>query len=300
MAGSLTCVLYHHIGEESDFERGLAVTTSHEAFERQISQLALDYDIVDLNTVISGKLPKRALLITFDDFYRSVYDVCENVLSPMKIPSVFFLNADLLGAEKISTDCFLSWYVETAGMGKVCSVLGVKEKQDLGTLIGDTISGYSLHQRARIREKFKAELGPINVENRNRIIEPHELEKLPDFGVEIGNHTATHVHCSALAPEDYHDEIVASKQRLETLSKSRVRSFSIPYGNENDLTPEVLKVLRDSGHEAIFLVHARSNRIRPAPDIWYRVSLHNEKPEQLKRKLRILPPLRSFKKLISG
>lgn len=79
-----------------------------------------------------------------------------------------------------------------------------------------------------------------------------------------------------------------------------LRLVSIPYGNEKNLTPEVLKTIRGSGHEAIFLVHARSNRLRPADDIWYRVSLHNEKPSELSRKLDILPPIQSLKKMILG
>ena len=110
----------------------------------------------------------------------------------------------------------------------------------------------------------------------------------------------THVSCRALKSEEFEEEIVAAKSRLESLSGTPVRAFSVPYGNERDLTPEMLDVLRSSGHEAIFLVHARSNMCRPAPDIWYRTSLHNEAPRKLPVSLRYAPALRSIKHRLTG
>jgi peptidoglycan/xylan/chitin deacetylase (PgdA/CDA1 family) len=128
----------------------------------------------------------------------------------------------------------------------------------------------------------------------------HDLKDLAAMGVEIGNHTDTHVHCRSLTPAEHDSEIIASKARLEELSGQKVRSFSVPYGSENDLTNPLLETLRASGHEAIFLVQARSNTWRPAPDVWYRTSLHNETPSQLKRHMVHKPFLRSVKHKLTG
>jgi len=300
MRRSLTCVLYHHIGGETDFERGLSITTTLEAFERQISRMALDYDIIDLNTLLEGNMPKKALLITFDDFYYSVVESCKQVLLPRSIPSVFFVNSNLLGSENISIDCLLSWCVEKAGMKSVCAVLGVEPKLTLRDLISEVISSYLLPLRDEFRFKLIEKFGPIDYSTRSTVLQPKDLMGLSELGIEIGNHTATHVHCRNLTPEDIQNEIVASKHRLEALSGSKTRAFSVPYGNEQDLTPQVLRALKDSGHEAIFLVHARSNYLRPDKNVWYRVSLHNESPEEFSSKLVIKPILRSVKKFIFG
>lgn len=110
----------------------------------------------------------------------------------------------------------------------------------------------------------------------------------------------SHVHCRSLSAEEREEEIVASKARLEDVSGHRVRSLSIPYGNECDLTDGVLECARASGHEAIFLVHSRSNRWRPADDVWYRTSLHYEAPAQLRTEIRTKPLLRTIRKMALG
>ena len=84
------------------------------------------------------------------------------------------------------------------------------------------------------------------------------------------------------------------------MSGQKIRSFAMPYGHEDDLTPPVLEALRRSGHKAIFLVHGRMNTFRPHKDVWYRVSLHNETPDILNRELSYLPMLRTIKKKVVG
>jgi hypothetical protein len=122
-----------------------------------------------------------------------------------------------------------------------------------------------------------------------------DLPRLIELGVEIGNHTATHVHCGALSADEYQSELVDPKAALEALAGSPVRSFSVPYGHERDLPPAVYDVLRGSGHQAIFLVHARSNRVRPHPEVWYRVSFQQQGVGDMPKRLSFLPELRSLR-----
>ena len=159
---------------------------------------------------------------------------------------------------------------------------------------------YSSTAREAKRQKLLQEFGPPDFSKRAALLTADDLKVLVQMGVEIGNHSNTHVHCRSLTAEEHEAEIVESKRRLETLSGQKVRSFSVPYGSEHDLTAPVLKTLRSSGHEAIFLVEARSNRWRPAADIWYRSSLHNQNERQLKSRIVLTPILRSLKRKIKG
>jgi peptidoglycan/xylan/chitin deacetylase (PgdA/CDA1 family) len=108
--------LHHHIGLESDFERGLNIATGIDVFETHVARLSLDYDLIDLSTLLSGKLPRRPLLLTFDDAYKSVLDSVKAVLAPRSIPSLFFINPGLLGDTAISLDCTLAWAANRIGM----------------------------------------------------------------------------------------------------------------------------------------------------------------------------------------
>src|SRR5688572_19290316 len=94
---SLRAVLYHHVTDHAcSLVDRLAVSTPPNAFEAHVRKLARDYQFVSLGEVLSGELPRRALLITFDDGYRSVAEVALPILRRLDVPSVFFITGACL------------------------------------------------------------------------------------------------------------------------------------------------------------------------------------------------------------
>ena len=296
-----TIVLYHDIAEQpSSFEARLGVTSHPDRFLAQLEHFQKNYDIIDLDTLLNGPWPRRPLLITFDDCYRSVLDIAERWLAPRGIPGVLFTNVDLLGHDSVSLDGILSWFAERHGLPALLKALELENQglDSVAAIISGPMAQRGAQERRALRDRL-VELGGLDTDAlaaRSPILSPEDIARLPGLGVEIGNHTATHVHGRSMRPEDHHPEIVAARSRLEAICGHPVRAFSVPYGYEADLTVELLETLRQGGHAAIFLVHARSNRFRPAPDIWYRTSLHDEVPARLGMKLHALPLLRSLKK----
>lgn len=293
-----TIVLHHDISATpTAFEAGLGITTRPESFAAQLNYFEKNYDLIDLDTLIQGRLPRRPLLLTFDDCYRSVLDVSRDLLAPRGIPAVLFTNPDLLGPDNPSLDNVLSWFAARHGLAALQTELGLQGYATVGAILSATMAQRTATDRQAIRDRLKQAGGMEEADfaARSPILTAADLRELVSLGVEIGNHTASHVHCRALTAAERHYEFAESRERLQRICGKPVRAFSVPYGNEVDLTPDVLVALRASGHRAIFLVHARSNGFRPAPDIWYRVSLHDEKPSQLRHRLHVLPFLRSLK-----
>ena len=298
--GVPACTLHHHVGTETAFERGLNVTSDRLAYEAQIDRICRDYDVIDLDSLLSGRLPRRPLLMTFDDAFRSVLDVAREVLAPRGLPAVFFVNPGLLEPGAISLDSAIAWAAGRVGLETVCREIGIPVRDSVGAVVVQEMAAFGARERAAIRERILAAFGPPDLGGRAPLLRPEDLATLRELGVEIANHTMSHVHCRALGADEIEEEVVAARARLEALSGAPVRAFSVPYGHERDLTPGLLRVLRDSGHRAIFLVHARSNARRPAPDIWYRTSLHDEKPKDLPRMLRLMPMVRTLKHRLVG
>ena len=296
----IASVLYHHIGEATVFEDGLGVTTRPDVFAAQIDWLSKHYTFINLDTLLSGVAPRNALLLTFDDAFRSVLDVARAVLAPRGIPGVFFVNPGMLEVGAISLDSVWCWAVNTFGIARACAAGGVPERDNLGAVLLSDMADLGSREREAVRQRLLAAFGAPDLSGRAPLLAPGDLAELSELGVEIGNHTATHVHCRSLQPTEVVDEIVTAQSRLSELSGRPVRSFSVPYGHKADLTPEVLEALRQSGHEAIFLVHARSNRWRPAPDIWYRVNMANHSTDRLNTILNVAPVLRSLKAVFSS
>jgi peptidoglycan/xylan/chitin deacetylase (PgdA/CDA1 family) len=297
--GSLTCVLYHNIAEqETPFEAGIGVTTGPDVFHDHVRHYQRNYDVIDLETLLSGRLPARPLLITFDDCYRTVLTAARDVLAPAGLPAVFFINPSLVGGG-VSLDNLIAYAVNTHGIGAVCAALGVSEAGNptLRALVHNVLATCTAAQRMAVRARLAAAL-PVDADTlatRSPMLSLDDLRALPSLGVEIGNHTASHVHCGALDPGEYATELVTAKTDLEQMSGARVRSFSVAYGSERDLPPPVLSTLRESGHEAIFLVHARSNLVRKSPDVWYRTSFRNEPVSQLPLRLNVYPLIRTIR-----
>src|ERR1700733_5132904 len=93
MDKEIAIVLYHHISNDLDRLTDLLdVSTAPEVFEKHIRYLSKHFDLIGPDDLLKGKLPRRALLVTFDDAYRSVLDVGGPILASVNAPSIFFLN----------------------------------------------------------------------------------------------------------------------------------------------------------------------------------------------------------------
>jgi peptidoglycan/xylan/chitin deacetylase (PgdA/CDA1 family) len=81
-----------------------------------------------------------------------------------------------------------------------------------------------------------------------------ELRKLADQGVEIGSHTLTHPHLTALGDDELHRELRESRQRLEDELSARCRFLAYPYGDQDERVRSAVHV---SGYTAAFALPGR-------------------------------------------
>ncbi len=91
----------------------------------------------------------------------------------------------------------------------------------------------------------------------------------------IGSHTDTHRNLTRLGPEEVRDELVRSREGLESLLRRRVEDFAFPYGAAN---PGVIGEALAAGYRRVFTLNQPSNAAAPdgsvvcrmimSPDIW--------------------------------
>lgn len=268
-----TIVMYHEIAADPGPYLGpLGIWVPPEVFETQVAHLAANYDVIDLDTLLGGHWPRRPLLITFDDGLRSTLEMAREVLRPRGLPSVAFLNPSIVRSGGPSLDQVIAAYHATFGAAALGRALGAEGPLAADAAIASVASAWHPDHRAAMRQRLAREIGDA-AGPPPPVIDAAGVAELAACGVEVGNHTATHVHGRSLTPAEIEVEVVAAKAELEALSGRPVRSFAIPYGKSEDLTPPVLDALRRSGHAASFLVGGRINRWRPAPDVWFRVAM---------------------------
>ena len=298
MRGGLRIALYHHVSDRtSPLEDGLNVRTPPALFEAHVRRLALDYEIVDLQTVLAGRLPRRALLITFDDGYRSVVDVALPMLERLGLPSVFFVSDAFLDPRSLPLDNVLCRLAATEGVPALAAAVGAREDAaglaEVFARVAALPYGRRMTLVGRLADRFEIDPAALRASS-GLFLERGELRGLARRGCEVGNHTASHLSCRAIVDDAAaHEQLVAHREMLERWTGAPVRSFSYPYGSRPDATPLVERALRASGHELSFLVEARPNRPSHTGPTYNRVSLDARSLWRVRAELELLPAMRA-------
>jgi peptidoglycan/xylan/chitin deacetylase (PgdA/CDA1 family) len=297
----VTCLTYHDIADATGpATEHLGCVTSPAALRGQLDFVQAHYTVIDLSQLLAGDIPDRAALITFDDAYASVARIAAPMLAERQLPSVFFVNPGPVADTCVPLDVLASLVCSRYGVAAL-----VRHGSD-GQSSATTFSGFmdafvarlGLAGLAQVKLRLLALLGETEAAVHAELgifLTRAELAGLPATGMEIANHTLSHVHCGPLSRGELAQEVVHSRALIETITGRPVRAFAFPWGRHQDATADAMRVIRDSGHEATFLMHGRNNQRRPERDIWYRVLLRNETGAGLPMTLRVYPRLREFR-----
>ncbi len=95
--GRVRVLMYHACEErETDFLRGLSINTRPARLAAQLDFLRDHYRIIPLEALGPRAIPERALVITFDDGFRSVHENAMPVLAARNLPATCYLVTDRL------------------------------------------------------------------------------------------------------------------------------------------------------------------------------------------------------------
>lgn len=198
----LRIVLYHHVGEDGPFTRRIGVTTPPERFEAHMKRLSRDYNAVSLRDVIDGNVPQRALLVTFDDAYRSVLDVAAPIAKACGVtPALFVTTAPVFEGEA-QLDNLLSCAEEEAP-DALSDMFG--SPASASEIIRTRLPGRSAAEIRELRDRLAARLGASPREWAARMglyLTPPDLKSLAKAGFDFGCHTRTHVHLRGMLDDE--------------------------------------------------------------------------------------------------
>ena len=303
---ALTVVVYHHVSARADaFTDKLLVTTRPETLRAHLRFYRQYYNVISPADLETGSLPRRPLLITFDDAYRSVCDVASPILREFGAEALFFINPAAVLSHHLPTDNLLCFATTVLGEDEVKRIVGgqARSTRGLPELLMSVVARLPAPELARVRQALLDRLGYTEEGLHARsglFLTRDQLANLRSHGLHPANHTMTHRMLHALSAEELHHEIGRAKQQIEHAAGQQIRWFSLPYGRDDDATPEALSVIADSGHAGAFLVQGRLNRYQPSPDLAYRVSPRDAGPFLLPVSLWLLPALRTLRHAVRG
>jgi peptidoglycan/xylan/chitin deacetylase (PgdA/CDA1 family) len=100
----------------------------------------------------------------------------------------------------------------------------------------------------KVMKALRAWAGNPSSPGPHRILNQKECVELAQrAGIEIGAHTVNHASLASLSIDAQRHEILESRVCLEAILRRPVKSFSYPFGKQQDYTPDTIALVQESG-----------------------------------------------------
>jgi len=228
---------YYHVVSERELShvRHLYKYKNERMFREDLDFLGRKYAPITLRDLLDSlyrerKLPKNAMLLTFDDGFREMHDVVAPILLEKGIPATFFVNTDFLDNREM---CYLNKAsvlvdvlekIDDPGLSeKILRLLPPDGSRDADVIVRLLAIPYekrdALDEIAGVlRVDFAAYL-----EHHRPYLASGQIKEMIDRGFTFGAHSLDHPVYSALPEKEQ------VRQTLESLGELK-RRFSISYG----------------------------------------------------------------------
>jgi peptidoglycan/xylan/chitin deacetylase (PgdA/CDA1 family) len=218
-------------------------------FEQQMQFLKDNYRVMELQDLVArcerGKLPERAVAITFDDGYRDNYEYAFPILKKFGLPATIFVataaidNAQTLWHDRI----FDAFRFATRNLEP--------ERQTQSKLNSalDKARGLFGHALSDFVDQIEDELHPDFTDRpRAAMLTWKQIQLMHGSGIEFGSHTVNHPILSRIPTEQVEFELRQSQSDLSSELRTPITSFAYPNGRAADYNDDVKSVLRRCGY----------------------------------------------------
>jgi peptidoglycan/xylan/chitin deacetylase (PgdA/CDA1 family) len=177
--------------------------------------------------LIDGSIPRRSVVVTFDDGYRDNLTVAKPLLEANDVPATVFVTTRYIDAHRDF------WWEE---LETACAALGIAARP-----VWERLQPLQLEQREAELDRLWAAVGRPRPEA-SSVLTRRELAELSRGDlIEIGAHTRSHPHLSTLPQLEQRQEIQGSRQELEAIVAAPVTTFSYPHGNFSQVTTRLVE-----------------------------------------------------------
>jgi peptidoglycan/xylan/chitin deacetylase (PgdA/CDA1 family)/glycosyltransferase involved in cell wall biosynthesis len=269
-AKELAVLLYHGVKPAG----GAQLDNLHvpvEQFRRQMRWLKRHFTPVSLEQALAGldgrsPLPRRPVLVTFDDAYQNNLQIAWGILQELEIPAALFVPTDFVEhglsywMEELEAG-LLSTNVQSIRLpvpdGEVLWLRTSDQRRATFWSLSNTLKSLPERERqavwADLKQQLQCEGNCLPAEKR---LSWPELQQLARAGIAIGSHTSSHALLTRLPLAEVKGELQRSKQELESRLGVPVESFAYPNGDWNR---DVRRLLKEAGYRAAFTVQPGFN-----------------------------------------
>ena len=293
-------VLLYHACEhhESEYTAGLGVNTPPELFAMHLAFLARHYEVVPLELLESGSAPHRAVVITFDDGYRSVFDQAFPLLRRHAMPAVVYLVTSVVGNEAFVWVNELNWLLRAVPEEARRTAYAAAQLPPTATsrlLIDRCRANYDAATVGALTDQLAATIvSSRRPQARDALLylDWSQIEEMQEAGLRFGNHTHTHPSLPRIDDAGIRQEL-AEASSIITERLGSCRSFAFPFG---DVDARTRAVAAEPNWASMMEVGGSNRRLNLRRVARVTVSARNE--AELFAQLEIVPILGRIKRLI--
>ncbi len=255
----LTVMIFHRVLAEPD--PLLPGEPDTRLFREQISRVRAGSRILPLSEAVDrladGRLPPRAVCITFDDGYRDNYESALPILQELGVPATCFVATGYLDGGIMFNDAVIEGVRRCAapeldlrefGMD-VYPMGGAEQKRAAIERILPQVKYRLQAERDRVTDGIAERVGGPPPDD--LMMSSDQVKALHAAGVTIGGHTVTHPILATIGDDQARAEMADGKQWLEALIGAPVDLFAYPNGKfGKDYQPVHAQLAREVGFKA--------------------------------------------------
>lgn len=277
-------LLYHRVAELDVDPWGLAVAPAHIAEHLEVvARCAAVLTLPELvSRLTNHTLPRRAIVITFDDGYADNLVEAKPALERAGMPATIFITTGAIDAVRefwwdqleaiLLTEGPLpeSLHLDVDGQARRWSLDGAASytaehsrahrhwraweppptpRHALFVELWRLLQMLHDEPRRALLDRLAAWAGRGRAMRASRTtLSRGELVELTRGGlIAAGAHTMTHSRLSALSEPEQRAELVGSRERLQEILGVPVTTMSYPFGGPEDYTPATVAIAREAG-----------------------------------------------------
>lgn len=260
---------YHRVMPVPDadtypFDMGL-VSATPEEFDWQMALIQREFDPISLSDIaryVRGrfKLPKRPIVVTFDDGYADNHDHALPVLKRHGIPATIFATVGHIGTANLLWHDWAAYLALRARHGEIPTLTGLQKVDASDSMASRRLLAgrFLSYLKTRPHAELLALLASLREQHAD-VIRPGELElartlsweqvrNLSEAGIQFGSHTISHAILSRLDPSELHDELTRSKAVLERELNVPCDTIAYPVGRSFAYTSKILAEVGLAGY----------------------------------------------------
>ncbi len=271
--GRLSVLIYHRVLAAAD--PLLPNEPTARDFEETMRWVKQTFNVVPLGDGVTGlttgRLPPRALAITFDDGYANNATVAAPILARLGLHATFFIATAYLDGGRMFNDSVVE-AVRGARDALDASSLGLGQfrldsadtRRHAIRAILDVIRNEHPVRRAELAEGLVELAGAAPP--RDLMMTSSQAESLVSAGFALGGHTVNHPILSKLAMDEARDEIRDGRRAVEQIAGRAVELFAYPNGGpDRDYTATTVALVREAGFRGAVTTSPGAARVGSDP-----------------------------------